>query len=279
MRPPLRAELYRHARARSTWVLLLLPAVAGVVRILGERSMARVDQLRQATASADIQGLEVTGFGPLADGLRTGSAVLTLALLVVGALAIVRERETGALALAFLGRSRASIVTAKALVLTLLVAVGFAVLFAACTGVAAALYGLGPIVDEGYEIASVADLWQEIGRGCLPALPGLLAAPMFGLFISAATSSTGGAVAGTLVPVVLVDIGKELHDGFARILFVTYAPLLGDGSPLAKLPDMARFYVNAVWRDGELSRAAAVPGVWVVALVVAAIWITRSRSA
>lgn len=274
---PLRAELFRVLRTRATLTLLLLPALAGALRILAAHVAARSQFSRDALAGAVAPA--GNGFGPLADGLRTGATVLALVLLVAGALALVRERESGALGLAFLGVRRGTWVMAKALSLLSVMLGGFALLFATCAALAGALHGLGPIVDEGYEIASAAQLWGEVGRACLPSLSGLAATAWFGLAISACASSSGAAVACTLVPVVLVDVLKEMHHGLAQYLFVTYAPLLGDGSPLARLPDMARSYADAMWRDGELARAAWVPALWCGVLVLLAIWVTRRRPA
>ena len=88
MRPPIRAELYRLIHARSTWVVALLPSLVAAIRIAGQRSVDRVEQLQGVPAGAALE-LETTGFGPMADGLRTGSTVLTLLLFVVIPLSVI----------------------------------------------------------------------------------------------------------------------------------------------------------------------------------------------
>lgn len=278
--PPFRAEVFRLFRVRATWCLLASPAAIALIYLWFSAASTDRDAVR-ASMSGDAAALVVSesGFGPLADGLRAGGVVLTLVLLVLGALGLARERESGALGTWFLARSRGAVVVAKAAALLLATGLGFALLFVVCYGYARWKYGLGPIVDEGYELATVQDLWGEIRRGTWPALPGIAAAPLFGLFISSLVSSTGVAVAATLIPFVLGDVLKELLGDGGRYLFVTYAPFLGDGSPLAKLPDMARFYADQQWRDGELWRAAWVPSAWGIVWIVLAVWITRRRAA
>lgn len=276
--PPLRAELFRLLRVRGNQVLLLSPAAVAWVHLWVRASATRRD-VAAAALAAGPDAPPPSGFGPLADGLHTGGVALTVVLLVLGALSLARERESGALGAWFLARGRGAVVLAKAGALVLAGAAGFGVLFAACYAFARWRYGLGPIVEEGYELATRAELWAEIRRGTLPALPGILAAPLFGLFVSSLLSSTGAAVAATLVPFVAMDLLKELLGDGARYAFVTYAPLIGGGSPLAKLPDMARFYADQQWREGELFLATWVPSAWCVAWVVAAMWVTRRRSA
>lgn len=278
-RPPIMAEMYRLFRVRATWYLLASPALVAWIYLWFGAASSERDAAKAALSGGATPQVSESGFGPLADGLRSGGVVLTLVLLVLGALALARERESGALGTWFMGRSRGAVVVAKATALLAATGVGFGWLFVACYAFARWKYGLGPIVDEGYELATVDDLWAEIRRGTWPALPGIAAAPLFGLFVSSMVSSTGVAVAATLIPFVLGDVLKELMGDGGRYLFVTYAPFLGAGSPLAKLPDMARFYADQEWRAGELMRATWVPTAWGVALVVLAIWITRRRPA
>lgn len=278
--PPGRAELLRLLRTRSNWVLLLLPALVAGLRIIGAHAADRMERARRIASGAEMLIEEgQSGFGPLSDALRTGAAVLTLLLLLLGALQMVRERESGALGLSLLARSRGAVVLGKVCFLMMFTLVGFILLFAISAVVAAGLHGLGPVVDEGFEMASAAELWSETLRGCLASLPALLCAGLFGLFVSSIASSAGAAMAGTLVPFVVLDVLGGLFEGISSRLFVTYVPFLGNGSPLVHLTEIARAFSDAEWREGELLRAVSVPGFEGFVLILAAILVTRRRSA
>lgn len=281
--PPLRAEAYRFRKTRATWVLLAMPALFGAARILGAHAADRLKQAQQIAAGleapAQFESVAESGFGPLADGLRTGGAVLTLLLLILGAMQLVRDRENGALGLGFLARSRGAVVVGKAFFLLLFTSCGFLLLFLTCAGIAAGLNGLGPVVDEGFEMASAAELWAETTRGCLSCLPALLGAGLFGLFISSLASTPATAVAGTLVPFLAFDVLGGLFEEFSRRVFVTYTPFLGSGSPLVQLTEIARAFSDAGWVEGELSRAIWVPGLEGLLLLLLAVLVTRIRSA
>lgn len=278
--PPLRAECLRLLRTRSTWLLVLGPALLGALRILFAEAAGRMERARQVAAGAG-QGEAVaeSGFGAMADGIRAGSAVLTLVLLLYGALVLVRERESGALGLAFLARSRGAVVLGKALAIVLLALVGFLVLALFCGSLAWLLHGLGAVVDEGFEMATAGELWRETLKGSLAALPALVAAGLFGLAVSSLSSGPGAAVAGTLLPFLFLDVTGGLFENVSSRLFVTYAPFLGTGSPLVKLADIARAYSDAEWRDGELLRAVLVPSLEGLVMVLLAIVATRRRAA
>ncbi|MFH0945403.1 MAG: ABC transporter permease subunit [Planctomycetota bacterium] len=281
--PPLRAEMYRFRKTRATWVLLVLPALFGAARILGAHAADRLKRAQEIAAGLDspasLESIAESGFGPLADGLRTGGAVLTLLLLILGAMQLVRERETGALGLAFLARSRGAVVVGKAFSLLLFTLCAFLLLFLVSAGIAAGLNGLGPVVDEGFEMASAAELWADTARGSLSCLPALFAAGLFGLFISALASTPATAVAGTLVPFLAFDVLGGLFEEFSRRVFVTYTPFLGGGSPLVRLTEIARAFSDAGWAEGELSRAVWVPGLEGLLLLLLAVLVTRLRPA
>ena len=96
-------------------------------------------------------------------------------------------------------------------------------------------------------------------RALAATVPALAAAAGFGILVSSLASSTGGAVAASLVPVTLFDLFQDLLQGSAPYVFVTWLPLLGEGSALARLTDVARAYADTGWEPGELLRGTWVP--------------------
>jgi hypothetical protein len=272
--------VYRFVRTRSTWILLLFPAAVGALRIAGGhvatqfQEAERVAQGLQAAAAADQNA-----FGPLADGLRTGGAALALLLLVLGALAVVRERESGGLAQWVIAAPRTMFVLARAFGLAVWLLAGIAVLFLFCLATAGLLHDLGPVVEDGHEMATAAELWADTGRALMATVPALLCAALFGLFVSTISSTAGAAVAATLVPFVLFDVLRGLLGGAADHVFVTYVPFLGEDAPLARLTDIARAYSDAFWEDGELRAATLVPAWEALVLIVLSVIVVRARPA
>ena len=275
----LRAELYRLARSRGTIWLLLLPAIAGAARILGDRLAARIAAARRLASGDGAGVVDVSGFGVLADGVRAGAAMLTLLALLLGALALVRERDHGTLALSHLAVGRARFVIARGLGLAAFVVGAFVVLVGVSAGAAAVLVGLGDVVEEGFVMAEARQLWVDTAKGAGAAIPALVAAGWFGLAVSSISNTPGPAVFLATVPVFLFDVLKGLFPDVAARVFVGWLPLLSSDTPLSHLTDIARGYSDVTWQEGELLNAWRVPGAWAVALLAVAVLVTKRRSA
>jgi hypothetical protein len=258
MNLPLRAECYRLTCLRGTWIALLVPAVLGTMRVVGGRP-----------------GADENGFAVLADGLKAGAAGLTLITLFWGALSLVREREHGSLAQAFLVCSRPSLVLAKAFSMLLLLLVMAVLLLGSCAGVAFLVHDLGDLVEEGFVMAEAGDLWADLLRGFVASLPAIAAAGVFGLLVSALTESSSMALGVTMAPVLLLDLFQGLLGEKADWVFASFVPLLGERSPLSRLPDVARAYSDAGWQPGELSWAAGLPAAQAVLLLLFALFLVR----
>ena len=148
-----RAELGRLVRRRAALFVFLVPALLAALRIalpvlVGDREAAALEN----------------GYGPLADGLRIGGAALTFVLLLGGSLSVVRERESGHLGLSLLASSRGGLFVAKVLVQLVVLVSAAALLLAAAAGAAASFHDLGPLVEDGFEMATVAELRGNVGR-------------------------------------------------------------------------------------------------------------------
>lgn len=267
-----RAELFRLRRGTGR-IFLLLPATIAALRI-GQQLAA--ERLRAAGSEV----LEpITGFALLADGLRAAGGALTFALLVLGALGLVRDRETGMLAAMFTSRSRVAVVFGKALALIVFAVTSLALAFGVSFALANFARGMGSIELEGVVVVEASELWRDVGSAFFAALPPACCAAWFALAISALTSTSGAAVATVLVPVVCFDVLKSAFPDSARYVFATYAPLLSDGSTLSRLTDLARGYSNVSWADGELMLSCVVPGASACILLLITALVTRIRSA
>lgn len=277
---PLRAEICRTWFTRATWGLVLAPAVVAALRIVGGRIGEKVEHAQKLAAGASSSAAEaVNGFGPLADGLRAGAAVLALLLLVQGATTFVRDRDSGVLGQWYVATPRTLVVLARVFGVASWLLPALVALLAVAAAVAHGIYGLNDIVEEGDVMATANELWVDVAKGVVGVIPGLLTCAVFGIAVSALASTAGGAVAGTLVPFILFDVLRALLPNGAKYVFVTYVPFLGDGSTLSRLTDIARAYSDAVWNVEEFERAWTIPGAQALVLMLLTILACRLRPA
>ncbi len=269
-------DLYRILCTRNLRIALILPAVACVLRIFWSKGSAHWEEARRIAQGLKVAASAGNGFGPMADGLRTGGAVLSLVALVVGAMIWVRERESGVQMLVLLDRRRVLVVLSRAAALSVLVLLSMALMLGGAAASSAIAYDLKSLVEDGFEMATATELWTDTLKAALAAMPGLLGSACFGLLVSVLTSSSGAAVAGTLIPFVLFDLLQGLLGDSARFVFVRYVPFLGEHSTLARLTDVARAYSDAGWEENELLMATAVPALeLLVVLLIACLWSRR----
>ncbi len=262
-----RAELGRLSRRRAGWLLVLLPALIATLRIVGSTN-----------PPADGDEASTNGFVPLADGLHAGGAMLTLVVVLIGSLLVVRERESGSLGLASLICSRGGVFLSKMMTLSLIV-LGMTIVWAgSAVAVAASCFELGPIVEDGFEMATAQELWRDVAFSVAAALPSWIAIGSFSLLISTSVSTTGAAVAIGLIPLVLFDFVQGLLGDSWRHVFFTHLPFLGGDSPLAMLPEIARGYSDVFFEPGQLMHASTV-SLWQGALLIGiGWWWTRKRT-
>lgn len=255
-----RAEWLGHAAARRLLLVLALPAAVGAARV--------------ALHSGEASG---NGFAPLADGLRAGAVVSSLLALVLGASSVARDRASGALALQHLASPRIRLPLSRAIAILGLVVTGLVLLVGVATGLAAYRFTLGPVVEDGFEMATRAELWSAVVRTTSATLPALFACTAFGLSISSLVSTPGTAVTAALVPLTVFDVFRDAFGGLAELSFVRFVPFLGDGSPLAILPKLARAYSDVVFEPEQLREALVVPSVQGAVMLALAMLVTHQR--
>lgn len=277
----MRAELFRLTRTRAGRIGLVVPALLcavqlGVVEFLHSLTTARAAAEGITPADAPIE----TAFGPFADGVGgLGAMALTMIALLTGAFCLVRERDQGSLPQWLLARSRGAVVVGKALGNGIYVVVSFVLLLLVAAALAAVRHDFTAIVEDGFEMASAQEQWLEVARAVGAGLPALLCCTFFGVLVSSVTASVGAAAVGSIVPFTLLALFQSTLGDAARRLFVTYAPFFSERAPLVRLAKVARAFSDTHWEEGELLRAAAVPGVEALACLAVAWLVTRRRSA
>ncbi len=244
----LRAEAYRLPRSRGLWVgalvLLIVPAVRVHATYLARAAEIAERKLEGRSAPAAPESGDA--WAPFVDGWKTGLALAALLLLVHAARSIAADRGSGILRLAITrGVTRSGVVLARALLGPLLVVGAVLVSGAGAYAVAHAHFDFGALVEDGYEIMSVADLGGELLSAVRAALPPLLALYAFGLLISTFGRSATAALSVALVLFLGFDLFKEVLEDDAYWVFAAYVPSFVDTSAMGELSGLARGFSDA----------------------------------
>jgi hypothetical protein len=264
------SELYRTRCRRTALLVLSLPAVTSVLRIFFGVASERMQRARQLAEGVEWSSVPENGFGPLGDGVLAGSMMLTFVALALGASVWVRDRESGVLSYSLLGQTRVACLAGKILAVLAQVFLMNVVLVLASLAAAALLYDLGPVVEEGFEMATAGELWSDFCAGCVASVPAFLGVALLGVVMSVVAHSTAAAVAGGLGLAILFDFLHGTLGEKARYVVLTYAPSIGRGAPLDRLPNILRAFSDAAWESGELREAVTIAAVEGAALVLLA---------
>ena len=257
-----RAEWYRWWCSRGAWLTFLLPALTGGLWIVGAG--------RRGSPSDSATGL---GFGYLADGLEFGGAMGVIALSLMAALNVVRDRESGSLGLSYVANSRGKSLLGRALALLLAVLTVELVLFATCTTTAWLCHGLEPVVEDGFEMATTNELWTSVLATTAATIPVVMAAAMFGLLASVTARSVGAAVILTMSLLFLGRFAQGIHPR----LFTAQLPFFGPDSVAHQLRDVARAYSDAILLPKDLWQTALDGGIGTVVLLALGFTWVRAR--
>jgi len=267
------AEFVRLLRSRSAWAVTLILAGLSALRVLAAVSTIVTTQGGESPVSSGA------AWGPFVDGWRTGLTLGCLGLLVFAARSVAGDLEQGILRVA-VTRS----VTRSALILgRLLLAPAQVLLVVASTGLAswivASNYGdFGPLVEDGYELFSAAELRGELGRAVLAAVPPMIATYALGLLVSTLARSATEAVAGALGVFLAFDMFKESLGEAQYWVFATYAPTLADGSAMSEMSGIARGFSDSGFADNLLRMNHILPWPEALALTLVACLVLSRRT-
>ena len=280
-----RAETHRLLRTRATWLGALVLLVAPALRVLAART-ADLAEHAGAVRSALTAGRQPppppppgNAFGPLVDGWNTGLVLGAVVLLGVGARCLAADRELGLLRVAVTRSvSRAALVWGRALLgvpLVLAVVVLSGVGAAAAAG---AWYEFGPLVEQGYELMTRAELVHELLRALVAVVPPLVALWCFGLLVSSASRSGAGALLAGFGGVFVTGLFDELLGEGRAWLFTTFTPAFGDKSCMAEMSGVARGLSDAGLTPALYDMNLLVPLPEALLMTAVAGWILTRRS-
>lgn len=225
-----KSECYVLLRSRTPWLLLVLPAVASVLKMGGIKLKNVGSQVLDGVSDTEAA---VTGYGYLVDGLLIGFTVTNLLLLGYAAYSFASDRERGITRHSVVRSiSRSELIIAKYVSLCLLALFSVIVTLLSTWPAANLFWDLGPLIEDGYQIIGVHEIHREIILGLKLALLPLPACLAFGLLFSVCARSAIQAVSLAIGAGLVLDIFKSMLGDFQHFIFSSFQPSLIDHSYL-----------------------------------------------
>ena len=243
----LRAELYLARYALSARLIVLAPLALACLQLLIAALGESGAQTQQALLGASAAEPANEGYGHWVDALVTGFTTLGLLSVALAAHSFAAERDLGTLRHSLIRRtSRSSLVLTKLIALHLLVCSAVLLLVFGSWGLSSLLWDLGPVVEDGYELISEAEILREIHLGLQLALLPLPAALAFGLLVSIAAQSGTQALTLALGATLGFDVFKTSLGDSAAFIYARFQPSLIDASYLGDVARLARGYSDVL---------------------------------
>ena len=243
----LRAELYLARYALSARLIVLAPLALACLQLLIAALGESGAQTQQALLGASAAEPANEGYGHWVDALVTGFTTLGLLSVALAAHSFAAERDLGTLRHSLIRRtSRSSLVLTKLIALHLLVCSAVLLLVFGSWGLSSLLWDLGPVVEDGYELISEAEILREIHLGLQLALLPLPAALAFGLLVSVAAQSGTQALTLALGATLGFDVFKTSLGDSAAFIYARFQPSLIDASYLGDVARLARGYSDVL---------------------------------
>jgi len=276
----LKAELFVAARSNSARLLMVLPALAVVIRAVVVKLTETGQQARDALlGGGDDAPVQANAWGHFVDSFSTGLTLMSLSLVAYAAWSFANDRDTGALRHLLIRRvSRMGLVLAK-LATVYLLALGALLLLSVSIGlITALLWDFGPVVEDGYELIGSEDIRAEVWLGLRLALIPIPAALAFGVLISVLAQSATQAVTAALGVTLALDVFKGVLGDYAHYLYATFQPSLIDQSYLQDVSRLVRGYSDVMIDSRVLSLNEWVPFPQLLLFVVIALLLVRRKA-
>lgn len=279
------AELYRVRRSRALKLCGFLIAAVSALRVFGAHVAVRA-AWAQRVQEAVLAGREVperpgpdNAYGPWVDGWRAGLTVGALVLLVAAARSLAGDDERGLARIQTTrGISRSQNVLGRALLAPLWTVLCVAVSGLSSWLMASLLFEFGPLVQDGFELASRESLDAELRTAMLAVLPPLLCTFAFGLLISSVARTQASALLTALFCSFGFDLFKEVLGDRQYWFFAAYAPSLVDGSIMKEMSGVARGFFDAGYPPALVRMNFLVPSLEALLFLVLTLLVFRRRS-
>ena len=276
----LRSEFYVSRYALGTRLLIFLPSAAAAVQFMASKiadtGTAARESLMNSVSFEDVTANNA--WGHFVDGLDTGITLLFLLLVAQAAYSFSAEVESGTLRHQLIRcSSRRLIVISKLIQLHALALMGVGILIVSSYLLSGLLWEFGPVVEDGFELISEAEIRDEIAVGLRLALTPLPAAIALGLLLSVIASTATQAVVSALGITLAMDIFKGMLGDYAYYLYASFQPALIDQSYLQDVSRLVRGYSDVLIDDRVIQLNYWIPIPTLLVLVTASLIVVQTR--
>ena len=276
----LRSEFYVARYALGARLLIFIPSAAAAVQFMASKiadtGTAARDGLMNSVSFDDVTASNA--WGHFVDGLDTGITLLFLLLVAQAAYSFSAEVESGTLRHQLIRcSSRRLIVISKLLQLHALALMGVGILIVSSYLLSGLLWEFGPVVEDGFELISEAEIRDEITLGLRLALTPLPAAIALGLLLSVLANTATQAVVSALGITLAMDIFKGMLGDYAYYLYASFQPALIDQSYLQDVSRLVRGYSDVLIDDRVMQLNYWVPIPTLLVLVTASLIFVQTR--
>jgi ABC-type transport system involved in multi-copper enzyme maturation permease subunit len=244
-----RSEIFVALRTFASKFIVFAPALLVLLQILIVKITETGQQARDnllGNSNFD-DAIASNAYGYYVDGLSTGLTMLGLLLVAQAAYSFSYERDIGSLRHLLIRRiSRTSLITAKLIHLHILAVLSLLLLVLVSYGLSGLFWQFAPVVEDGFELISEAEILQEIRLGLLLAIYPIPAAIAFGLLISVSAQSATQAITTALGITLAIDIFKGLLGNFSHYIYASFQPSLIDQSYLQDVSRLVRGYSDVL---------------------------------
>ena len=276
----LRSEFYVARYALGARLLIFIPSAAAAVQFMASKiadtGTAARESLMNSVSFDDVTANNA--WGHFVDGLDTGITLLFLLLVAQAAYSFSAEVESGTLRHQLIRcSSRRLIVISKLLQLHALALIGVGILIVSSYLLSGLLWEFGPVVEDGFELISEAEIRDEITLGLRLALTPLPAAIALGLLLSVLANTATQAVVSALGITLAMDIFKGMLGDYAYYLYASFQPALIDQSYLQDVSRLVRGYSDVLIDDRVIQLNYWVPIPTLLVLVTASLIVVQTR--
>ena len=276
----LRSEFYVARFALGARLLIFIPSAAAAVQFMASKiadtGTAARESLMNSVSFEDVTANNA--WGHFVDGLDTGITLLFLLLVAQAAYSFSAEVESGTLRHQLIRcSSRRLIVISKLLQLHALALMGVGILIFSSYLLSGLLWEFGPVVEDGFELISEAEIRDEIALGLRLALTPLPAAIALGLLLSVLANTATQAVVSALGITLAMDIFKGMLGDYAYYLYASFQPALIDQSYLQDVSRLVRGYSDVLIDDRVIQLNYWVPIPTLLVLVTASLIVVQTR--
>ena len=276
----LRSEFYVARYALGARLLIFLPSAAAAVQFIASKiadtGTAARDSLMNSVSFDDVTASNA--WGHFVDGLDTGITLLFLLLVAQASYSFSAELESGTLRHQLIRcSSRRLIVMSKLLHLHALALMGVGILIVSSYLLSGLLWEFGPVIEDGFELISEAEIRGEILLGLRLALTPLPAAIALGLLLSVIANTATQAVVSALGITLAMDIFKGMLGDYAYYLYASFQPALIDQSYLQDVSRLVRGYSDVLIDDRVIQLNYWVPIPSLLVLVTASLIVVQTR--